>query len=185
MFATIYLPNFYLQAALRHQPELAEKPVALIDERAAKAVIIQLNQAAQEAGVHGGMTPSQGRARCLELIVQTRARAQERLLDQLLFQFSYTLSPYVEATAPGLCTVQFTDSRNLGAKVQRMITQLTIHGIIALAGIAQIADTSLLAAHLARPVLQVGDTRTFLASLPIETLAYTDAPPTSGDHPVA
>ena len=184
MFATIYLPNFYLQAALRHQSGLAKEPVALIDERATKAVIIQLNHTAQEAGVHRGMTPSQGRARCLELVVKTRAREQEPLLDQLLFQFSYTLSPYVEATAPGLCTLQFTDHRNLGAKVQRVIALLAGNGIIALAGIAQIADTSLLAAHLARPVLQVGDTRTFLASLPIETLAYTDAPPPSGDHPV-
>ena len=25
MFATIYLPDFYLQAALRHQPELGAK----------------------------------------------------------------------------------------------------------------------------------------------------------------
>ena len=185
MFATIYLPNFYLQAALRHQPELAGQPVALIDDRAAKAVIIQLNHAALEAGVHGGMTPSQGRARCLELVVKNREREQEQLLDQLLFQFSYTLAPYVEATAPGLCTVQFTDPRNLETKVRCMIAQLTAHGIMALAGIAQIADTSLLAAHLARPVLQVGDTKTFLASLPIETLAYTDASPMPGDHPVA
>jgi hypothetical protein len=28
----------------------------------------------------------------------------------------------------------------------------------------------LLVAHLARPVLQIGDAKTFLASLPIETL---------------
>lgn len=170
MFATIYLPNFYLQAALHHQPELAFQPVALIDDQAAKAVIIQSNRTAEEAGVRLGMTPSQGLARCLELIVKTRTRAQERLLDELFLQFSYTLTPYVEATAPGLCTVQFTDHRNLGTKVERMIAQLTASGITACAGIAQTADTSLLAAHLARPVLQVGDTKTFLASLPIETL---------------
>ena len=172
MFATIYLPNFYLQAALRHQPELAFQPVALIDDQVAKAVIMQSNRAAEEAGIRVGMTPSQGLARCLELIVKTRTRAQERLLDELLLQFSYTLTPSVEATAPGLCMVQFSDSRNVGAKVERMIAQLTAGGITACAGIAQTADTSLLAAHLARPVLQVGDTKTFLASLPIETLAF-------------
>jgi hypothetical protein len=33
MFATIYLPNFYLQAAMRHQRELRAKPVALIKEQ--------------------------------------------------------------------------------------------------------------------------------------------------------
>ncbi len=43
MFATIYLPNFYLQAATRHQPELKAEPVALIEEQERKPVIIQLN----------------------------------------------------------------------------------------------------------------------------------------------
>jgi nucleotidyltransferase/DNA polymerase involved in DNA repair len=173
MFATICLPNFYLQAALRHQTELAGKPVALIDDQAPKAVIIQLNPAAEDVGVRSGMTPSQGLARCLELIVKTRMRAQERLLDQLLLQFAHTLTPYVEATAPGICTVQFTDTRNLAAKVERMIAQLAETGITASAGIAPTPDTSLLAAHLARPVLQVDDTKTFLAALPIETLAIS------------
>ncbi|MBA2243118.1 MAG: hypothetical protein H0W04_09575 [Chthoniobacterales bacterium] len=170
MFATIYLPDFYLQAALRHQPENAG-PVALIDDQETKAVIIQLNQAAEKVGVRCGMTPSQGVARSLKLVVKTRTRVQERLLDQLLLQFSSTLAPYVEATAPGVCTVQFTDVRNLGPKVERVIDQLRETKITARAGIGPTPDTSLLAAHLARPVLQVGDTKTFLASLPIETLA--------------
>ena len=173
MFATIYLPNFYLQAALRHQLELALRPVALIDDRVAKAVIIQLNRLAEEVGVRVGMTPSQGLARSLELMVKGRVAMQERALDELLLQFSYTLAPYVEATAPGLCTVQLTDKRNVGTKVERVIAQLTEQGITACAGIAQTPDTSLLAAHLARPVLQVGDVQTFLASLPIETLAIS------------
>ncbi len=51
MFATIYLPNFYLQAAMRHQPELCEKPVALIEEQEKKPLIIQLNEAAEKAGI--------------------------------------------------------------------------------------------------------------------------------------
>ena len=51
MFATIYLPDFYLQAALRHQPELRGKAVALIDDQEKKAAIIQLNGTAEETGV--------------------------------------------------------------------------------------------------------------------------------------
>ncbi|MEP6811275.1 MAG: hypothetical protein ABI992_13610, partial [Chthoniobacterales bacterium] len=91
MFATIYLPNFFLQAALRHQPELARQPVALIDDQAAKAIIIQRNQLADEAGVRSGMTPSQGWARCLELVVKPRTRAQEQALDHFLLQFGHSL----------------------------------------------------------------------------------------------
>ncbi|MGZ4965583.1 MAG: Y-family DNA polymerase [Chthoniobacterales bacterium] len=171
MFATIYLPNFYLQAALRHQPELATKPVGLIDGQEAKAIIMQLNAAAEEVGVRCGMTPSQGLARCLQLVIKTRLRTQEKLLDDLLLQFGFSLAPFVEATGPGLCTVQFTDQRNVRRNVERVIAQLNESNIVARAGIAATPDASLLAAHLAKPVLQVDDTRDFLAPLPIETLA--------------
>ena len=171
MFATIYLPNFHLQAALRHQPELAGKPVALIDDQEAKAVIVQLSGAAEDVGVRCGMTPSQGLARHLELVVKTRLPEQEKLLDALLLQFAFTLAPYVEATAPGLCTVRFTEAKHLPGNVERVIHLLRTAGITARAGIAITPDTSLLAAHLGQPVLQVGDVTTFLAALPIETLA--------------
>ena len=170
MFATIYVPNFYLQAALRHQPELHGRPVALIDDREAKAVIIQLNEAAVAAGVRCGMTPSQGLARDLRLVVKTRLRAQEQTVDALLLHFACTLAPYVEAAASGVCTVEFTDAKNVLRNVEHVIEQLAEAGITAQAGIAPTPDASFLAAHLAQPVLQVDDTRDFLAPLPIETL---------------
>ncbi len=171
MFATIYMPNFYLQAAVRHQPELTSAPVALIDGQETKAVILQLNGAAEAVGVRGGMTPSQGLARHLQLVVKTRTREQEKLLTDLLLHFAYSLSPFIEATAPGICTVEFTHARQITARVSAVIESLRRSEIIAQAGIAQTADASLLVAHLARPVLQIGDAKTFLAALPIETLA--------------
>jgi protein ImuB len=171
MFATIYLPDFYLQAALRHQPELRAKPVALIDDEEKKAVIIQLNAAAEAAGVRPGMTPSQGLARYLQLIVKVRAPAQEKLLQEILLHFAGTLAPYVEATGPGISTIQFTDTKNVAAKVTDVIKQLAESEIVAQAGLAPTPDTSFLAAHLATPVLQVDDSRAFLAALPIEVLA--------------
>ncbi|TMP92407.1 MAG: hypothetical protein E6L07_12260 [Verrucomicrobia bacterium] len=90
MFATIYLPNFYLQAALRHQSELCAKPVVLINDKDKKVVIIQLNQAAEKTGVHKGMTPSQGLARCLSLVIKTRAQSQEKLIDEILLHYAFT-----------------------------------------------------------------------------------------------
>jgi len=171
MFATIYLPNFYLQAAMRHQPNLREKSVALIETQERKAVITQLNECAEEVGVCKGMTPSQGLARCLSLIIKIRATEQEKLMGEILLQHAFSLSPYVEATAPGGCTIQFNDKRNLTAKVSRVIEHLTKCEIIAQAGIAPLPDTSFLAAHLARPVFEIDDAKEFLAPLPIETLA--------------
>ena len=212
MFATIYVPNFYLQAALRYgdaspradspadaptrrrsamggqaerggysaQSELHEitcqqssrlEPVALIDPEDKKPLILQLNAAAEAAGVRLGMTPSQGLARSLHLRILTRSALQENALQEILLEQAFTLTPLVEATAPGLCTVQFTDLRNLVAKVSRVLEQLAVCGIAAQAGLGPAPDTSFLAAHLARPILQIDDAEKFLAPLPIEILA--------------
>jgi len=171
MFATIYLPDFYLQAAMRHQPELSGKPVALIDDQEKKAIIVQLNALAEELGVRSGMTPSQGLARSLELVIKVRSLSQEKLLQEILLHFAGTLSPYVEATAAGIATVEFTNMRDLGAKVRDVVDRLAESEITAQAGIARTPDTSFLAAHLAQPVLQIDETRQFLAALPIEVLA--------------
>lgn len=171
MFATLLVPNFFLQAALRHAPDLREKPVALLDDQEAKAIIIQLNERAEEAGIHVGMTPSQGLARCMELVVKTRDRLQERLLADTVLQCAFTLSPDVEGTATGVWTIQFTDTRLIRENVTRVVTTLGVMGITARGGIAHTPDASLLAAHMAKPVLQLGDTKTFLASLPLEVLA--------------
>jgi nucleotidyltransferase/DNA polymerase involved in DNA repair len=171
MFATIYLPNFHLQAAMRHQPELRGKPVALIETQERKMAIIQLNDTAEKAGVRKGMTPSQGLGRCLSLTIKIRAHTQEKLLNEILLQHAFALSPFVEVTAPGGCTIQFTDNRQLSVKLSRIIDRLAECDITAQAGIAPTPDTSLLIAHLARPVLEIEDAREFLAPLPIEVLA--------------
>jgi len=171
MFATIYLPNFFLQAATRHQPELRTKPVALIEEQERKPVIIQLNDAAEKAGIRKGMTPSQALARSLQVVIKVRTRAQEKSIQEILLHYAFTLSPFVENTAPDVCTIQFTDYRDLSPKLAEVIQQLAECEIAAQAAIAPTPDTSFLAAHLARPVLQIENAKEFLVPLPIETLA--------------
>src|SRR5437763_14105891 len=124
MFATIYLPNFFLQAAISHQPELHANLVALIEEQEKKPVIIQLNDTAEKAGIRSGMTPSQALARSLQVVIKVRARAQEKSIQEILLHYAFTLSPFVENTAPGVCTIQFTDHRDLSPKLARVIEQL-------------------------------------------------------------
>src|SRR5204862_4178160 len=121
MFATIYLPNFYLQAAMRHQPGLCAKQVALIEEQEKKPMIIQLNDAAEKAGIDKGMTPSQALARSLQVVIKVRARQQEKSIQEILLHYAFTLSPFVESTAPGVCTIQFMDYRDLSPKLERVI----------------------------------------------------------------
>jgi nucleotidyltransferase/DNA polymerase involved in DNA repair len=171
MFATIYLPNFALQAAMRHEVLSSSIPVALIDEKEKKAVIIQFNRAAETAGVRTGMAPSQGLGRCLSLIIKARSAIKEESLANMILQYAFTLSPYVEATGAGVWTIQFTDNRDLSAKLLRVVQQLAECEIDAQAGIAPEPDSSFLAAHLARPVLQIDNPKEYLAPLSIDILA--------------
>jgi protein ImuB len=183
MFATILLPNFYLQAIARHQPALREQPLAVLDDTATKAVILQLNDPAEAAGVRTGMAPSQALARCLHLIIKARARGREQQVTEILLHHGFMLSPFVEATAPGICTVEFkrwikvqaggraSSRAGLREKIERTIDLLARCDLVARAGIAKNPDTSFLAAHLASPVLEIDEASEFLAPLPIETLA--------------
>jgi protein ImuB len=171
MFATILLPNFYLQAIARHQPKLREQPLAVLDATSTKTVILQLNKAAENEGVRAGMAPSQALARCLHLVIKARRRDCEQQLSDILLHHAFMLSPFVEATAPGVCTVQFMQSHRLSEKLQNVIDLLARCDLVARAGIAPNADASFLAAHRAEPVLEIKEAKKFLASLPIETLA--------------
>ncbi len=172
MFAALYLPDFELQAALRHQPELQQQPVALLDDDEAKAKIMQVTPSAAEAGVRPGLTASQGLARCLSLLIKPRARAQEKITGEILLHHAAMLAPEIEATAPGICTVHFTSHQNCRENVEGVVRQLAQLQFLAQAGLAATPDLSFLAAYLARPVLQIDDPRKFLGPLPIETLCH-------------
>jgi protein ImuB len=172
MFAALYLPDFELQAAFRHQPEFQDQPVGLLEHEGAKATIFQLTKSATDAGVSPGMTPSQGLARCLSLIIKPRALAQEKIAGEILLGYASTLAPEIEATAPGVCTVHFTSTKNCRANVESVVRQLAELELSARAGLAATPDLSFLAACLAQPVLQIDDPEDFLAPLPIETLRY-------------
>ncbi|MGZ4963127.1 MAG: Y-family DNA polymerase, partial [Limisphaerales bacterium] len=105
MFAVIYIPNFHLQAALRLEPELRTRHVALIDDRVPKATIFQLTEAAANAGVTVGLTSTQAMARCRDIIIRTRSIAKEEAATETLLQCAYCFSPNLESTAAGICTM--------------------------------------------------------------------------------
>lgn len=173
MFATILLPQFYLQAVLRHQPLLAEKPLGVLDASERKAVLWQVNEPAAAAGVETGMTPSQALARCLSLVIKGRARESEEQINAILLHHAFLLSPFVEATAPGICTVEMRRKSAFESKLQNTIALLGKCGLLARAGIADNPDTSFLVANLSDPVIQIDEAKNFLAPLPLETLTIS------------
>jgi protein ImuB len=174
MFAAIYIHDFSLQSVLRHEPELIPTPVVLTDPALTKPSIIQLTQAARACGICEGMTPSQAMARCGNLVVKTRSLSQEQAAMEALMQTAYAFSPHIEATAPGVCTIELKGLGMMGrescpvrvapfqqwaAEILRVLKQFYLSGQI---GFADTPALALLASRAARPVLVAQSGRTNL-----------------------
>jgi protein ImuB len=111
-YAVIYVPRFSLQAVLRHEPGLWAKPVVLVDPTLRTPLICEVTEPARTAGITQGLTPTQAMARCAHVLIRPRSLSQENAATTALFQCAYAFSPHLEATAPGLCTL---DLHNLAA----------------------------------------------------------------------
>ncbi len=181
MFAVINIPNFALQSLLRHKPDLRAKPVALVDSDVAKDGILQMNAIARKAGIAQGLKPTQGLARCSNLIIKGRSLQQEKSSTELLLQIAYAFSPSIENTSPGCCTMGLqglglnneSTARQWGSNI---VTALRNLNLAARIGFGPTPDLAFLAV-CASPgteaddsVYYIRDVESFMAELPVEAL---------------
>jgi protein ImuB len=146
----------------------ADIPAALLDDDGIH--VIELNHAAEEAGIRPGASTSQAIARAPELVLYTRARSHERQLQDVLLQLAYSYSPFIENSAPGICTIDVTKTRHLQSGLRKLLAQLRAIGLKAQAGIAPNPEIALQAAKIADPVLEISHDCNLLQSLPLESL---------------
>jgi protein ImuB len=172
MFAVVLLPNFRLQAALRFREGMHAQPVALIDSGDPKSGVLEINDAAAAAGVTPGQSSTQALSRCPALALVPRSPAQEQSAQSALLEIAGTLSPEVEATADGYCTVNLRASRETNWQIPgtRIVSALAPLQLRAQAGIASNPDLAFIAARHARPVLIVQTAHAFLANLALHEL---------------
>ncbi len=175
-YAVLFAPEFRLQATLRYFPALAEKAVALLKVEGSKSRISERNASARAHQVHRGMTPTQALARCADLHLLQGNPGHERSAQDILLQTAETLSPFLEATAPGIITVELPGERVLTEAdfLARWERPLRLLGLEVQIGVATTPDLALLAARFADPVKIVTDTTAFLAPLPVEALQPSD-----------
>ncbi len=176
MFAVIHIADFALQAVLRADPALSHRPTALFDDTRSKSLVRAVNATAARAGVQLEMNAPQAVARCPALIICTPRPAAEAEARATLHAVAFTLSPLIEDTAPGICTVDLRGVKlaQLMTTANEAIAQLNRFGLTATIGLAR---TPLLAFYAARstPGVQwVHDEKKFLAPLP---MAASDASP--------
>jgi protein ImuB len=169
MFAVLRVPAFALQAILRVEPALAGQPAALVAPGRRGSVIEECNGLAAAAGIQPGSSTPRAQARCPGIVLRARQPGLEQEAKEALQAAAFGVTAYVEATAPGLCTLGLTQlppTRHQPA-LQQALTQLARLGLEAAAGLGA---TPLLALYAARQAatgqVLAGDGR-FLTALPV------------------
>ena len=148
MFAVLHIADFPLHAVLHTERDAAAQPAALFATTSKKSVVLATNSAARAACVEPGMTAPQAVARCPALVIRTPRADAEAAARAALLAVSFTVSPAIEDTAPGICSVDLKGSSGSPAPLlAAAVRQLAEFGLPATAGVAR---TPLLALYAAR-----------------------------------
>jgi protein ImuB len=97
-YASIFVPNFMIQAAVRAEPALRERALALMDGNPPLCTVAAVNEKASRTGVTLGMTKVQaGQFTAVE--IRSRPRLQEKTAHQALLDIGWSASPRIEDAA--------------------------------------------------------------------------------------
>jgi len=168
-FAAILLPQFSLQAALRLHEEAWSQPIAILEGDTEKGRVLEMTEPAQRSGVWPGMVATQALARCPALRLVPRAHAQEEVVSTLLLETTGTVSPFIEATAEGLCVADLRQVKaaNWEQWACGVVERFAARKLRACIGVASNPDLAVLAARHAEPALIVQHPGAFLAGVAI------------------
>lgn len=173
MFAVLHLDCFPLQAVLRTDPAAPAAfrtvPAALFSGTTKKSLLVEANARALAHGVGPGMSAPQAVARCPDLIICAPDAAAESDAQATLLASAFTLSPSVEATAPGLVTLDLHGlaTTQRAPACRAALTRLAPLGLFATAGLARTPLLARYAARAAHELLAIENEAAFLAPLPL------------------
>ena len=148
MFACIYIPNFSVAAALRAEPELQARPLAIFEGKPPLEKIIAANEHSVKLGIAPGITKAQAEL-CSELALRPRSSLQEGSTHAALLDCAQSFSPCVEDSA---CDTALLDLRGMASlfgsitNISRALSERAIAlGLQANVAIASNPDAALLA----------------------------------------
>src|SRR6202140_1451232 len=182
-FACIYVPNFLVAAALRAEPELQARAVAIIEGKPPLERIVAVDEKATRLGIAPGMTKAQAEL-CSEIALRQRSPLQESATHAALLDCAKSFSPCVEDAACDTALLDLAGMQSLlGSlpEISRAISnRTTTLGLAANVAVASNPDAAVLAARglcgagtLARvgvTVIPAGKEAERLGPLPVEVL---------------
>jgi protein ImuB len=132
-FASIYVPNFIVQAVVYAEPELRGRAVALLDGTPPLCSVVAMNEFAMQDGIQMGMSESQAAQFC-RVEKRRRSSAREEAAHAALLDMSWSISPRVEDTAPDAIVLDLTGlhsffgaGTNIAKELARRASQLGLN----------------------------------------------------------
>ncbi|HME36926.1 MAG TPA: DNA polymerase Y family protein [Candidatus Sulfotelmatobacter sp.] len=149
-FACIYVPNFPVAAALRAEPELQARAVAMLEGKPPLETIIAVNEKAVGMGIAPGMTKAQAEL-CAELALRPRSALRESAAHAALLDCAQSFSPCVEDAACDTALLDLAGMESLFGslpEISRAIySRAAALGLTANVAVASNPDAAVLAAR--------------------------------------
>src|ERR1700722_7863408 len=122
-FASIYVPNFPVQAVVRAEPGLRKQAVALVDGTPPIWNVVAANEAAARAGIELGMAKAQV-AQFHAVEIRNRSRVQEKSAHATLLDLGASVPPRMEDTAPDTIILDISGLTSLFGSDENIAGQL-------------------------------------------------------------
>jgi protein ImuB len=149
-FACIYVPNFPVAAALRAEPELRLRPVAILEGKPPLEIILAVNDQASRLDIAPGMTKSQAEL-CPKLVLRPNSPLQNSAAHAALLDCAQSFSPCVEDAASDTALLDLVGMESLLGPLPEIARALhdraTALGLDANVAVASNPDTAVLAAR--------------------------------------
>lgn len=174
-FASIFVPDFPVEALLRVEPELRSQALVVLEGKAPLEKVFALNERARRAGVQRGMTKLQVET-CADLVLRTRSSSQETVAHAALLDCAQSFSPKVEDVAADTLVLDLAGLETLFGPLPKIARRLARRaaelGFECSIAVAANPDAAILAARgfSGVTVIAEGKEAEQLGSLPVQVL---------------
>jgi protein ImuB len=175
-FASIFVPNFMVQAVVRAEPGLRERALALVEGTPPLCRVAAVNEKAARMGIEPGMAKISAEE-FAGVEIRPRSQAQEKSAHAALLDIGWSVSPRMEDTAEdtivldlaGL-TYLFHSEEEIGAHLAQRASEC---GLLPNVAIAANVETAAIAARgfAGVTVIPPGEEAKRLGPLPVGVLA--------------
>ena len=174
-FACTSVPDFSIQAAVRADPTLHNRALALITGTPLLSHVVAASPAALRAGIQLGMTKAQV-TEFTGVEIRERCEAHEKAAHAALLDAGWSISPRVENTASGTIVLDLAGLEALfgsDEKIAQTLQQRAANvGVNASVAVAETIDASIVAARGFAGITRIppGEENRRLGQLPVQVL---------------